>query len=251
MYKTKTIHAKIIVTAILITILLVTNACTPVYIYPTRQTVALVEKKGDLIASANIATGNNIGVGAAYGITNNVALSTQFNSYNQTRFADQSAIFPDLSWQNELIIFQNKTSGIMPALNIGFGINRLGNKNKHFSVDDKHIFLQPTLSIKILEEFSISFSGRIIGTKYNMLMQPNYADPYDIDIIRQLYDYPYNSNTIYYRFDPAITFTSHIDDLKIQFQMLYPMELNYRTYNYYLPTFGFTIGYNFANFLKK
>lgn len=250
MYKTKTFHAKIIIASILFSTLLLTNACTPIYIYPTRQTVALVEEKGDLIASCNIATGNNIGVGAAYGVTNNVAISTQFNSYNQTRFADQSAIFPDYSWQNELIIYNNKTTGIMPALNIGFGMNRLGNKNKHFSVDDKHIFLQPSLSIKVIDEFLVSFSGRIIGTKYNMLMQPNYNDPYDMDIISQLYDYPYNNSTMYFRVDPALTITSKIDNIKIQLQMLYPIEMNYRTDRVYLPTIGFSVAANLGNFLK-
>lgn len=251
MYKTQTIILNFILLASTIALLLSTNACSPIYVYPTRQTVAMVEEKGDLVASLNIATGSNINAAAAYSITDNVAVSTQFSSYDQTRFTGEEAIFPDYSWQNELILYKNNPTGITSALNIGLGINQLANRNTYFTVSDRHLFLQPSISIRVINEFSISFSGRFIGTKYNMLPRQAYNNADDIEMMQNIYSFPYDKNTIYYRFDPAITFTSHIDDLKIQFQMLYPMEMNYRTYNYYWPTFGFTFGYKFANLLKN
>ncbi len=251
MYNQKSFFKICIYTILVIVLLVGTNACSPIYVYPTRQTVAMVEEKGDLVASLNIATGSNLNAAAAYSLTDNVAISTQFSSYDQTRFTGKEAAFPDYSWQNELILYKNNPSGITSALNIGLGINQLGNRNSLFTVSDRHIFLQPSISVRVINEFSISFSGRFIGTKYNMNARQSYNNSEDIEMINNLYSFPYDKNTIYYRLDPAITLTSHIDNLKIQFQMLYPMELNFRTNYYYWPTFGFTFGYKFANFLKN
>lgn len=221
------------------------------YYNPIKQNVNVFEKKGDIVATANIQPlFAQLGIEAAYAINDNIGISSNYNRYNITRLGGETNPFvKDFMWDNELIFYKNFKFGLFGAANFGYGRGGFNVGNPYFRLSMDRLYSQPSVGFLLFNRFGFAFSTRFSQSFYHIKIYPEGYSDSEIKLIQSYFGLNNIDKPVFF-IEPAFTliWKDNTGSCKLQFVHSKSNRFNYgfNTENIIL-----SIGININYFLNR
>jgi len=205
--------------------IVIASSCNNNIYIPNHQPVNLFEKKNELILSSSRSFGNGIGVELGYSLTNNIGVNSALNTFDISYSGENnSKLFSDYNWQNELVLFNKFDNNLYIGLNAGYGTAKFSANNPYYNINMKQKYLIPSVGYYFTPKFSMFLSVRRSLLQYQLHPLMSLDTEYDKQMFEQYFSIDNINNHKKYLSEPALTVSYLFQDIRLQAQMIRMME---------------------------
>lgn len=240
---------------LMLLVLITIASCNPYFYMPTKHNVLPFNEKGDIMLAVSAGLNDNFAVDAGYSITDNIGVTTSFNSLDISASGNSKYLNNDYIWDSELVLYKKINKNMFSGINMGAGWGKYNTYSAYYNYNFNRQYVLPWFvyksTISSFEKIStyVGLSTKFSRVNYGLNPMLDLSSDYD----RQMfYNYFELENLNKERFISEIGFTFGIDFEKIKIQIQNQNVIFPSKQDYILPS-NLTVSVYFYlnNFFKK
>ncbi len=221
--------------AFMLVALITITSCNSYFYMPTTHNVLPFNEKGDIMLAVSAGLNDNLAIEGGYSITDNIGVTTSFNSLDISALGNSKYLNNDYIWDNELVLYKKFNKNLFSGVNMGAGLGKFNTYSAYYDYNFSRQYILPWFVYKTSNSFFeklsayLGLSAKFSRVDFGLHPKLDIGSDYDREMFYNYFEIE-NLNKERFMSEIGFTFGLDLEKMKIQIQsqnVIFPSKKTY------------------------